>query len=649
MNRIHVPCKLAVLVLTVVAVGCGAGSTPAARTSSDRSALSITGLFSTGVDANGAALANGATDPHYTLTSNDAAHNGPAAIAIVPAQNTWAADTSGSTWIGTGTNAAGGNGKNFIYTTTFVLADVDPADATLSGSWACDDTCTLSLNGTQVASKTGGSAWTTLTTFTVPAGSPFVLGTNTLAFKVSNSGGGITGIQVRTLSIAGVTCSDDSGCSASQYCNTASSTCVAKLPNGDPIPTVSGHDPVLDGTCNPDAGAAVCASGVCDANDDACGYANGDGTCTQANAAQVCRSGACSAEGICAKACTGDLGCPDGWCDKSLGACEAKLPNGSAIPTDPGHSPTLNGNCTAGAALLVCQSGVCDSDDDACGYPDGTGPCTAIDPSRCRSGACSLDGTCEPSGGCHVDLDCAGGHWCDGASCHAKVANGDPIPTAAGHAPPLDGSCTVASASVCESGVCDSDDDKCGYADGDGPCTTIDPTACRSGACSLDGTCEPTGGCHVNLDCGSGEHCDVPSQTCVGNAASSSSGGSASGSSSGASSGATGSTGQSASSTGSTGQAAGSNGTNGTSGSTGASASGTSGSGGSSAGGSSGTGASGSAAAGGGAGAGGSNGSTLGTLAGGGCSSGPGGSADPLALMGMFGAALLLRRRRAQV
>jgi len=40
----------------------------------------------------------------------------------------------------------------------------------------------------------------------------------------------------------------------------------------------------------------------------------------------------------------------------------------------------------------------------------------------------------------------------------------------------------VLNALVCQSGVCDTKDDKCGYANGDGPCLSSNGgTVCRSG------------------------------------------------------------------------------------------------------------------------------------------------------------------------
>ena len=302
-------------------------------------------------------------------------------------------------------------------------------------------------------------------------------------------------------------CNLDADCPGNNWCNEASHSCTPKLANGSPIPSDPLHtSPVLNGVCTSAAAFLVCVSGVCDSSDNICGYANTDGPCTIADGATVCRSGACSVNGTCEQSggCNLDADCPgNNWCNEASHSCTPKLANGSPIPSDPLHtSPVLNGVCTSAAAFLVCVSGVCDSSDNICGYANTDGPCTiANGPTVCRSGSCSVNGTCEPPGGCNLDADCPGSNWCNEAShsCTPKLANGSPIPSDPLHTSPvLNGVCTSAAAFlVCVSGVCDSSDNICGYANNDGPCTIANgPTVCRSGSCSVNGTCEPPGGCN---------------------------------------------------------------------------------------------------------------------------------------------------------
>ncbi|HEY3820770.1 MAG TPA: L-type lectin-domain containing protein [Polyangiaceae bacterium] len=249
------------------------------------------------------------------------------------------------------------------------------------------------------------------------------------------------------------------------------------------------------------------------------------GECTQCSATNKSQcTGADPACNTTTGTCTGcdvDADCAKGnWCDENVHTCTATLANGVAVPNDPPHtSPTLNGTCTADAGTLVCQSGVCDTKDNECGYANGDGPCTAGNGALvCRSGTCSLGGVCEPPGACASDADCTGGNWCDEstATCTPKLANGTSIPVDAPHMSPiLDGECTLAAAAlVCVSGVCDIKDNRCGYANGDGPCTSSTAGAvCRSAACSTNGTCEPMGGCNVDGDCPGGT-CNTTTHLC---------------------------------------------------------------------------------------------------------------------------------------
>jgi uncharacterized repeat protein (TIGR01451 family) len=437
----------------------------------------------------------------------------------------------------------------------------------------------------------------------------------------ANGDGPCTAANAATLcrsgacSVAGVcqaagACTVDGDCTSSQFCNTQTKVCVAKLVNGTAVPTITGHTPPLTGACSAPVATAVCTSAVCDTADNACGYKNGDGPCTTANAGTicrsavcdpdlkcgfadgdgpcttasgptVCRSGACSTSGLCEPVggCLVDGDCSSTqFCDTSAKKCTPKLANGTSVPTISGHTPPLTGACSAPVGTAVCASSVCDPADNACGFLNGDGSCTAATAGTicrsgvcgadgkcglavgektcttanattiCRSGACSTTGACEPAGGCLVDGDCAATHYCDTPTlkCTPKLANGTKVPTVVGHAPPVTGVCTdPAGGVVCVAGVCDTADDacgfkngdgacdstngpkvcrstvcdadgKCGYADGDGPCTTANAAAvCRSGACSVSGVCQAPGACAVDGDCAATQFCDTAAKTCA--------------------------------------------------------------------------------------------------------------------------------------
>lgn len=65
------------------------------------------------------------------------------------------------------------------------------------------------------------------------------------------------------------------------------------------------------------------------------------------------------------------------------------LPNGAQLPIDASHQETaLNGMCTKDAAIVVCQSGVCDPSDNSCGLNTGSMCDSITGPSACRTGYC---------------------------------------------------------------------------------------------------------------------------------------------------------------------------------------------------------------------------------------------------------------------
>jgi uncharacterized repeat protein (TIGR01451 family) len=370
---------------------------------------------------------------------------------------------------------------------------------------------------------------------------------------------GICGQGGKCIGIGG--CTEDADCAlVNEWCNESTSTCTAKVANNGLIPTDNKHsETTLNGTCTTTTGTLTCVSGVCDTKDNRCGYANSDGTCALLNAGVVCRSGVCDLndtkcglavdDGPCTAgngaticrsgACSDDLTCepaggcdvdedcaPAQYCDTPSHTCTAKVANGSPVPSVPGHNigldPTLDGMCSPIEGADACLSLVCDTKDNDCGYADGDGPCSvATGPTVCRSGTCSPNApVCIPAGGCAIDTDCTSAQdYCDTPSqmCVPKVPNSSPVPTVAGHVPTLDGTCSlIEGADACLSGVCDTVDNDCGYANGDGPCdSTTAATVCRSTTCSANLTCVASGGCNVDADCSPGNWCNETAHMCT--------------------------------------------------------------------------------------------------------------------------------------
>jgi len=178
----------------------------------------LAGLTNTGVGPGGLLLPDATVDPYYALPvvpagiPTDYAGNAVAVSDICYPIGTgcawlnnyvrgvcyeyvpWslppdAAHTAAlSKWIGPNyTNNGCDPAGLYTYTYNFVLPGAaNPATATISGRWAADDTASMKLNGvTMPVLAPGLSSWTP---FTIPAGSPFVVGANSIKFIVNNSG-----------------------------------------------------------------------------------------------------------------------------------------------------------------------------------------------------------------------------------------------------------------------------------------------------------------------------------------------------------------------------------------------------------------------------------------------------------------------------
>ncbi len=219
-------------------------------------------------------------------------------------------------------------------------------------------------------------------------------------------------------------------------CDATSETCVAC--NGD-------HGTIATDAC-PTTTAPYCGLLGCGL----CGVAGQNLTCTS-TLGDLHAGATCQANGACANSCLVDaMNCTVAtqYCPSNgttAAACTAKVTNGQPIPTVPGHTPTLDGNCyndvTHGdTGSDVCASGVCDG--TLCGYANGDGPCAPSTSSAlCQSGQCSANGKCEPSGGCLVDLDCSGGAFCNASDvCQlppptiTTPLNGSTLPAAGNYA-----------------------------------------------------------------------------------------------------------------------------------------------------------------------------------------------------------------------
>ena len=157
-------------------------------------------FFSTGVDNNGKPLAAELPDPHYTITDPADASGTPASVVVSDPEGLgWNGNTATSGWISTGSGGGEGTvGASLYYSITFDLTGFDPATAQIVGSIAADDSATLRLNGTQVATSPSGG-YEAFTALSITTG--FVAGSNTLTIEVVN-GNGLTGLQLSAAATA---------------------------------------------------------------------------------------------------------------------------------------------------------------------------------------------------------------------------------------------------------------------------------------------------------------------------------------------------------------------------------------------------------------------------------------------------------------
>jgi hypothetical protein len=166
------------------------------------------GIFNTGVDSNGVALAPGQPDPHYLLVSSadPAYRNLTAYVATGAPIPPWVTNNTGSFWITPRPDFIVVAPGEYRYRLFFTLESNDVATASLTGNVATDDgNGGIYLNGSPV--NFGASGWE-FNPLVIPAGSPFAAGLNTLDFVVNNAdagGSNPSGLRVDGLVLSGTT------------------------------------------------------------------------------------------------------------------------------------------------------------------------------------------------------------------------------------------------------------------------------------------------------------------------------------------------------------------------------------------------------------------------------------------------------------
>jgi len=297
-----------------------------------------------------------------------------------------------------------------------------------------------------------------------------------------------------TTGACGTVCFTDIECGAASWCNNlaGAGACQPMVINGQPVP---------GGSCVTTVATRACVSTVCVASGalaGTCEACASDANCS--GATPVCNP----ATATCVQCTTAEMSA----CTGATPVCDATKLTCAACNGDNGSAATLACPTTANPYCATAGTcGKCATNADCATGHAGT-ICGAT------TGACGAT--------CMVDADCPMADWCTAAGvCTPKTANGQPVPAAA----PINGTCTMATgARVCISGVCDTADNKCGYASGDGSCTAADAgadagtgaTVCRSLTCASSGPSSGKCACLADTDCSSTTPaCDVGSGTCV--------------------------------------------------------------------------------------------------------------------------------------
>ncbi len=180
----------------------------------------IPGIYNTGVDDTGAALADSDFDPHYILQINPGGTDQvPATVhssTVFPiVAGPWLANNGSSKWISSladsvsasGLAFDGGEGPGtFVYRTTVDLTAFYLPSVKITGGWATDNLGpALRVNGTATG-LVNTAQFPALTSFTIsPANATFVQGVNTIDFLVQNQDvtAGYTGLRVDQLRALG--------------------------------------------------------------------------------------------------------------------------------------------------------------------------------------------------------------------------------------------------------------------------------------------------------------------------------------------------------------------------------------------------------------------------------------------------------------
>jgi hypothetical protein len=163
---------IAAIILTLLAVPVLADPIPA---------------HNTGVDAANALVAPGAQTAFWTLSAKP-----PAAVPAIGSNpfryynGSYFADTTTAAWVAPQADGNAGVNGTYTYDLAIDLSGLDPATASISGTFGTDNAGAVWLNGDAPVATTGSASFAAPTPFSINSG--FVAGLNTLHVQVNNEG-----------------------------------------------------------------------------------------------------------------------------------------------------------------------------------------------------------------------------------------------------------------------------------------------------------------------------------------------------------------------------------------------------------------------------------------------------------------------------
>jgi len=150
-------------------------------------AATIAGLYNTGVDNAGVALAggDGVVDSHWTVVSSTVPGVAAGDSTVTYYNNAYVPEDANSRWVSFASDGTGAapNGSTTTYRLSFDLTGYDLNTVLIWGSFAADNSATLLLNGVQTMYSSPG--FTGFTDFQLVN---FNAGVNTLELRVVDTG-----------------------------------------------------------------------------------------------------------------------------------------------------------------------------------------------------------------------------------------------------------------------------------------------------------------------------------------------------------------------------------------------------------------------------------------------------------------------------